>query len=54
VGYGNHTDNYKKHLQPLLKEGYITLTMPESPRSPQQRYIITENGKLILAGRDTE
>ena len=28
----------KQWIQPLLKEGRLQLTMPEKPRSKQQRY----------------
>lgn len=47
VGYKNHTDNYKKYLEPLIKEHLIELTIPEYPRSSKQKYITTlEGGNL--------
>lgn len=32
-------------LVPLVKQGLLTMTIPDKPRSPQQRYMITEKGK---------
>ncbi|MDZ7762804.1 MAG: hypothetical protein U5K00_00030 [Melioribacteraceae bacterium] len=30
----------------------IRKTIPENPNDPEQKYIITEKGKLFLAGRE--
>ncbi|MEA1990871.1 MAG: helix-turn-helix domain-containing protein [Thermodesulfobacteriota bacterium] len=40
------------YLQPALGAGLVEMTQPESPKSPTQRYRLTQKGKAILAGRD--
>ncbi len=37
-------------LQPLLKQGLITMTIPGRPNSPKQKYITTAKGKKLLNG----
>ncbi|MEW6380920.1 MAG: RNA-binding domain-containing protein [bacterium] len=32
------------YLYPLMKESLITMTMPDKPRSPKQKYVITTKG----------
>ncbi len=48
IGYSNHTDNYKKYLEPLIKELLIEMTMPNTPKSPKQQYITTKKGELLI------
>jgi len=36
------------YLQPALAAGWIEMTNPASPRSPRQRYRLTEKGRGIL------
>ncbi|WP_373511921.1 RNA-binding domain-containing protein [Persicitalea sp.] len=43
----NHTDNAKRHFEPLLSADLLTLTDPESPRSPRQKYYLTEHGERL-------
>ncbi len=42
-------DNY---IEPLQQVQFIRKTNPDNPNDPEQKYIITEKGKLFLAGRD--
>ncbi len=39
----------KKILKPLIENLLLQMSQPEKPNSPNQKYIITEKGKLILA-----
>ena len=47
VNLTNHTDNVKRHIDPLLTMGILLLTDPDSPRSPRQSYTLTEQGRRI-------
>ncbi len=37
------------YLYPAISNGYIEQTEPDSPRSPTQKYRLTDFGKKILA-----
>lgn len=47
VGLANHSDNVKRHIDPLLTRGLLLLTNPDSPRSPRQSYTLTERGRRL-------
>jgi len=34
----------KNYLQPLMQNEFVTMTIPDKPKSPKQRYIITAKG----------
>ena len=40
----------KAYLRPALEAGWLTMTIPQKPRSRMQRYLITEEGKKALEG----
>jgi predicted nuclease of restriction endonuclease-like (RecB) superfamily len=44
LGLANQTKNFKLHVQPLLAAGYLSLTIPDKPKSKNQRYLTTEDG----------
>ena len=46
---GKFRDNY---IKPLESEGFITKTNPDKPTAPNQKYVITEEGKRFLTGHD--
>jgi predicted transcriptional regulator len=51
----SHRPTFRKnYLEPALFDGLIERTQPVSPRSPTQRYRLTEKGRAIFAGRKTE
>jgi len=42
----------QSYLDPALLEGLIEMTQPDSPRSPTQKYRLTDLGKQVLAVQD--
>ncbi len=45
VGYLSRTRNFRRWLNRLLDEGLLEMTVPEKPRSPAQKYRITDKGR---------
>ena len=39
----------KQHLDPLIQDGLIAMTIPDKPRSSKQKYVITAAGKELIA-----
>ena len=37
-----------KVIDPLIEEGLVAMTQPDSPKSPTQKYYLTELGKALL------
>src|SRR5690554_2176072 len=48
IGFSNHSTNRAKYLDPLLKLGWITMTIPNTPTHQDQQYIITLKGQIML------
>ena len=45
----SHRPTFRKnYLHPALEAGLIEMTLPDSPRSPTQKYFLTEKGKRML------
>ena len=44
----NRTKFRDQVINPLVEEGWLEMTDPDSPRSPQQKYRLTEQGKALL------
>lgn len=42
-----HTDNFKKHIEPLLEMKAIARTLPKVPNSPLQKYYTTPAGGVM-------
>ena len=43
-----HRPNFiEYHLNPAIKEGYVRLLYPKSPRHPRQRYLLTGKGLAL-------
>jgi Fic family protein len=41
------------YLEPALEQGLVEMTQPDSPRSPTQKYRLTQLGRQVLATKDT-
>jgi ATP-dependent DNA helicase RecG len=48
--YKNKAMFRDRYLQLLVQEGLVQRTIPEKPTSPEQRYVLTDKGKLYLGG----
>jgi ATP-dependent DNA helicase RecG len=48
LGFKNHFDNYKKYIAPALDCGWIERTVPDKPRSRNQKYRITALGRAVV------
>lgn len=44
----NRTRFKNKYLDPLMEMGILAMTHPDSPKSPTQKYYLTELGKGLL------
>ena len=53
VGRTSRTKFRNSVLRPLMQAGFIEMTIPEKPRSSNQKYRITDTGRALLAGRET-
>lgn len=51
LGYGSRIGNFKTALSGLLDIGLLVMTLPESPRSKSQKYVISSRGLKLLQGR---
>ena len=56
LGYRSRTGNYKSALSNLLENNLIEMTLPNVPRSKNQKYRLTETGKKSInrLNEDTE
>jgi len=54
MNYKNRKTFRDNYLEPLQQVQFIKKTNPDNPKDPEQKYEITEKGKLFLAGRDFE
>ena len=50
IGLTDAYGNYRRHLLPLVEQGYLARTVPDKPNSRLQRYRITDAGRARLAG----
>ena len=50
-GQKDHTYFKNNVINPLIAEGIVSMTRPETPNSPAQKYYLTEAGKELLKDR---
>jgi hypothetical protein len=48
IGISTHPKNYEHHIVPLLQKGLLAMTLPDKPKSKNQKYITTERGEALL------
>lgn len=44
---GGRRNFLEKYLTPAMETGLVEMTQPDSPRSPTQRYRLTERGRQM-------
>ena len=49
AGHSSRTGHFKRWLNRLVGEGLLEMTLPEKPRSPAQKYRLTDKGRAALA-----
>ena len=52
MDYKNKNTFRNNYILPLRKVDFIKMTIPDKPSDPNQKYVITEKGKLFLAGKE--
>jgi len=50
TGRSDRTKFRHQVLNPLIKIGFIEMTIPDKPRSSKQKYRLTEKGRKIMKG----
>ena len=48
AGHASRTGQFRRCLHRLLRDGLLELTVPGKPRSPAQKYRLTERGRAFL------
>lgn len=48
LGYRTRTGNFKRAINHLLEIGYLKMTIPDKPRSKNQKYRLTQKGQDFL------
>lgn len=50
VGFGvaDPTSFRRNYLQPLIRAELLSLTLPHAPRAPNQQYVTTAKGRLLV------
>lgn len=49
AGYARRAGNFERRLEHLLRDGLLERTVPNKPRSPLQKYRLTDKGRAALA-----
>ena len=50
LGLKDRANFMKNYLESSLGENFVEMTQPDSPKSPTQKYRLTEKGKRCLEG----
>jgi hypothetical protein len=46
-----HTKNYERYIVPLLEKGLLAMTLPNKPKSKNQKYVTTQKGHEKFVNR---
>jgi ATP-dependent DNA helicase RecG len=50
IGYKNEKSFRDKYIHPLRAAGLLEHTVPDQPTNPENRYVVTEKGRIFLSG----
>ena len=48
IGISGDSRSFKRHIEPLIEEGLIEMTVPDKPNSRLQKYRLTDSGKAFI------
>jgi Fic family protein len=48
IGLNSDSRSFKRHIEPLLSENYIEMTLPDKPTSRLQKYRLTDKGMTAI------
>ena len=48
IGLTNKSTNFKRHIEPIVEQNWIGMTIPEKPQSSKQQYMLTEKEKKLI------
>jgi DNA-binding PadR family transcriptional regulator len=48
MGLKDRANFSKTHLEPALAQGWVEMTLPQTPNSPNQKYRVTDKGRALL------
>ncbi len=48
IGMNGDSRSFKRHIKPLLTDGFIEMTVPDKPNSRLQKYRLTDSGKAFI------
>ena len=49
IGMNGDSRSFKRHIEPLLADGFIEMTVPDKPNSRLQKYRLTDSGKAFIS-----
>ena len=53
LGLKGQANFRERYLEPALSSGLVEMTQPDSPKSPTQKYRLTDKGKKIVSGLES-
>ena len=51
IGMNGDSRSFKRHIEPLLADGFIEMTVPDKPNSRLQKYRLTDSGKGFIGDK---
>ena len=48
IGVIYHSKNYTRFIEPLIEMGLLELTIPDKPKSPNQKFKLTDKGNNFI------